>query len=102
MICLIKNHVWRILFVSPHSFHLLMPNGTFTLGVADNQQKIIYISRSLDKKTLWKVICHEIVHAFCFEYHYILDLEYEEFLADFISSYGTEIINVTDYIFKGI
>lgn len=102
MFFLIKNQIWRVQFVNPYSLYLLMPNGIFTLGVTDNQRKTIYISQDLSKQLLWKVLCHEIVHAFCFEYNYILDLEFEEFLADFISSYGTEIVNVTNYVFKGI
>lgn len=49
-----------------------------------------------------KVLCHEITHASMFSYHVQLDLSQEELIADLISTYGDEIIDITNKIFKKI
>ncbi len=51
---------------------------------------------------LKKVLCHEIVHAAMFSYNVELTLEQEELVADLIATYGEEIIEVTDQMFKKI
>ena len=49
---------------------------------------------------LKKVLCHEIVHAAMFSYGVSLSLDQEEIIADIIATYGEEIINVTNKVFK--
>lgn len=49
-----------------------------------------------------KVLCHEITHAAMFSYGIDLDLMQEEMLADLISTYGQEIICLTNKIYKRI
>lgn len=46
-----------------------------------------------------KVLCHEITHAAMFSYNVNLDYSQEELVADLISTYGDEIIEVTNRIF---
>lgn len=51
---------------------------------------------------LKKVLCHEIVHAAMFSYNVDLTLEQEELVADLIATYGEEIIDITNQMFKKI
>ncbi len=51
---------------------------------------------------LKKVLCHEIVHAAMFSYNVDLTLEQEELVADLIATYGEEIIEITNQMFKKI
>jgi len=51
---------------------------------------------------LKKVLCHEITHAAMFSYDVNLSIEQEELLADLIATYGEEIIEVTNRIFRKI
>jgi len=49
---------------------------------------------------LKKVITHEIVHAAMFSYEVYLSPDQEEIIADIIATYGEEIINITNKVFK--
>jgi hypothetical protein len=49
-----------------------------------------------------EVLCHEIVHAAMFSYNIKIDHDLEEFIANFVSRYGQQIIQVTDVMFKNI
>ena len=77
-----------------------MPNGEYTVGVSDDNQKTIFLSTSLRCQELRQVLCHEIVHAAMFSYNVFLDYQQEELLANIIATYGGEIINITDNMFK--
>ena len=43
-----------------------------------------------------KVLCHELCHVFCFSYNIRMDAEQEEFLANWIATYGREVIELLD------
>lgn len=75
-------------------------DGTYALGVCDNKIKTIYLANWLEGSMLKKVLTHEIVHAAMFSYDVYLSLEQEEVIADIIATYGEEIINVTNKVFK--
>lgn len=91
---------WHLEFV-PHDSELLMrSDGSRTIGMTDNLTKIIYIDETLHGKKLRKVLCHELTHAAIFSYGVELDIMQEELLADLIATYGEEIINITNKIFK--
>lgn len=96
----INNIFWRIKFVNPDDLVLLNFNNSYTLGSCDNVTKTIYLSRVLSGHLLKKVLCHELVHAAMFSYNVNLNIEQEEILADIITTYGEEIINVTNKVFK--
>ena len=98
----ICGQVWRIFFVSAQHPMLLTNDGTYTLGVCDDNLKSIYISLGLSKYKLYKVLCHEIVHAAMFSYNINMSIEQEEMVADLIATFGVEILNNTDKIFKDI
>lgn len=97
---LINNIYWKILFV-PAIFPLLQrPDGSFTIGSCDNLTRSIYLNENLQGQLLKKVLCHEITHAAMFSYNVNLSLEQQELIADLISTYGDEIIYITNKIFN--
>lgn len=96
----INNILWHIKFVSPNNRIFQKNNGSFTVGVCDNIAKTIYLANNLEGAMLKKVLCHEIVHAAMFSYRINLSYEQEEVIADLISTYGEEIINITNEVFK--
>ena len=49
-----------------------------------------------------KVLGHEMTHAAMFSYGVQLTYDQEELLADIISTYGKEIVMVTNKVFKKI
>ncbi len=95
-----NNILWKIKFVNPYDPILLIPNGLHTFGVCDNITKTIYLSQDLQGKFLKKVLCHELVHAAMFSYNLLLTIDQEELIADIIATYGEEIINITNKVFK--
>ena len=96
----INNEIWRIKFSNPTNSIFLMFDGSYTHGVCDNKTKTIYLADNLHGYLLKKVLCHEIVHAAMFSYDVKLNYDEEELLADLIATYGEEIINVTNKVFK--
>ena len=93
---------WRVRIVPPTYPMLLTDKNTFTLGCCDNSTKTIYIADGLDEGKFRKVLAHEVTHAAMFSYNVILTLDQEELLADIFSTYGDEIIAVTNKVFKKI
>ena len=96
----INNERWFIKFTSPYNKIFLMPNGEYTKGVCDDNTKTIYLAETLEGKLLKKVLCHEIVHASMFSYNVFLGYEEEELLANIIATYGAEIIDHANDMFK--
>lgn len=97
---LINNVYWKLAFVAPHFPLLQRTNGEFTIGACDNLTRTIYINELLQSDLLKKVLCHEIVHAAMFSYNVDLTIEQEQLVADLISTYGEEIIYITNKIFN--
>ena len=97
---LINNVYWKLAFVAPHFPLLQRVNGEFTIGACDNLTRTIYINNLLQGDLLKKVLCHEIVHAAMFSYNVDLTIEQEQLVADLISTYGEEIIYITNKIFN--
>ncbi len=97
---LINNVYWKLAFV-PSNFPLLQRlNGQYTIGACDNLTRTIYINQNLQGALLKKVLCHQITHAAMFSYNVDLTVEQEELIADLISTYGQEIIYITNKIFN--
>jgi len=91
---------WRISYVAPTHNMLYRSDGSLALGMCDNDSRMIYINEILDNAYLKRVMCHEITHAAMFSYNVNLSLEQEELLADLVATYGEEIIDITNKIFK--
>ena len=97
---IINGVYWKLAFVAPHFPLLQRVNGEFTIGACDNLTRTIYINEMLQGALLQKVLCHEITHAAMFSYNVSLTLEQEELVADLISTYGEEIVYITNKIFN--
>lgn len=97
---LINNVYWKLSFVPPNFPLLQRLNGDFSIGACDNLTRTIYINETLRGNLLRKVLCHEITHAAMFSYNINLSLEQQELIADLISTYGDEIIYITNKIFN--
>ena len=91
---------WKIKFTYPWDNVFKLKNGQYTIGMCDNNTKTIYLAQNLEGSLLKKVLCHEIVHAAMFSYGIYLSLDQEEVIADIIATYGDEIIQITDKVFK--
>ena len=98
----INDEEWSILIVPPSHYGLQRHDGTYAIGVCDDNEKTIYISEGLNPKLMKQVLSHEITHAAMFSYNVDLSLENEELLADLIATYGQEIIHITNKIFHRI
>ena len=96
---LINGIYWKLAFVSPDYPLLQRMSGEFSIGACDNLTRTIYINETLTGKLLKKVLCHEITHAAMFSYNVQLNLEQEQLIADLISTYGEEIVYITNKIF---
>ena len=102
MMFTINNEMWYIDLV-PYNYHMLKkPNGTYALGVCSDDRKTIYIRNELPPALEKRVLCHEIVHAAMFSYDIFLDEAQEELMADIIATYGEEIIDITNMLFKNL
>ena len=93
---------WQIIQVSANHPKLFRSDGSLSIGSCDNISKTIYLNENLRGNKLKQVLCHEITHAAMFSYEVNLTIEQEELLADLIATYGEEIIDVTNRIFRKI
>lgn len=98
----INGEYWQILLVAPYDVALLMPNGNYALGACNDADKTIYISNALHGEMFEQVLCHELVHASMFAYNVMLGYDEEELIAEIISVFGEEIIDITDMMFERI
>lgn len=99
---LINGQIWHLQVVPPTYPALLTSSGTFTLGCCDSNIMTIFIADGLSDFKFRKVLCHELTHAAMFSYDVELTLDQEELLADIISTYGYEIIYITNKVFRKI
>ena len=98
----INGEQWWIVLVMPYDVALLMPNGDFALGACSDATKTIYISNELHGEIFEQVLCHELVHASMFAYNIMLEHHEEELIAEIVSIFGEEIIDITDIMFEKI
>lgn len=96
---LINNVYWKLAFVNPDFPLLQRLSGEYSIGACDNLTRTIYINNTLQGDLLKKVLCHQITHAAMFSYNVDLSVAQEELVADLISTYGEEIIYITNKIF---
>ncbi len=97
MIFSINGLIWEIVLVSPNHPALTQPNGEQAIGCCNRAEQTIYISAAVARSPLYReVLYHEIAHAAISSYGYLLPVREEEFLAEFISSHGDEILAIVD------
>lgn len=93
---IINGIEWEIVFTSSYSTDLTRSDGSITVGMTDFNTKCVYLSKSLRGAFLRRVMAHELVHCFCFSYNISMPIEEEEFMADWISLYGTDLVYLLD------
>ena len=98
----INGYNWDIVWVSPNSDNLRRSDGSITVGVTDWNTKCVYLSKSLKGAFLRRVLAHELCHCFCFSYNISIPIEQEEFMADWISLYGTDLVYLLDDLIQTI
>ena len=98
----INGSEWDLKLVNKGNKMLRRSDGSYTIGVSDNNTKTIYIYSGLNEYMFYKVLCHELTHCFSFEFDLYIPLEIEEMIADFMSRYGQDIIYLADNIMKSI
>ena len=98
----INGEQWRVVIVPPYDPGLLMPDGEFALGACHDDLKTIFITTEVCDEDFQLVLCHELVHAFMFAYNVALDIDDEERLAEIISVFGDDIVDLTDHLFQQI
>lgn len=87
---------WQIKFVAANNSKLFRSDGSQTVGMTDWNSTTVYLANNLHGRYLEKVLCHELCHCICFSYDIRMDIEQEEFLADWISKYGRQVIDLLD------
>lgn len=92
----INGRDWDIVFVPSKSKHLMRSDGSITVGVTDGNYDTVFISNDVSDEFLRKILCHELVHCFSFSFNLDIPIQEEERMADFIASYGAEIIYLLD------
>ena len=87
---------WNVVFVHPMSKELLRSDKSRTVGVTDWGKRTVFLSDMLYGAFLRKVIAHELVHCFMMSYSIHIPIEEEEFIADWVATYGTDLIYLLD------
>lgn len=93
---IINNRLWNVKFVNAASEKLHRSDGSLTVGVTDGNDNCVYLSDLLSGELLKKVLCHELCHCFMMSYNISIPIEQEEFLADWISIHGEDLIYLLD------
>lgn len=89
---------WKIRYVDLDSPMLSRSDGSKTVGMTDWNTCTVYLANKLRGRYLERVLCHELCHCICFSYNIKMNIEQEEFLADWISLYGRQVIDLLDDI----
>lgn len=93
---------WEIEFVRSASGKLMRSDGSTSLAVTDWNDRTIYVSDKPKNGYLRKILSHELCHCFCFSYNIHMPIEQEEYLADWISLYGADLIYLLDDLMANI
>ena len=91
---------WNLSLVEPYSDNLKRSDNTFTLGVTDNNTKTVYINNRVSHSMFDKILCRELCHVASFAYNLHIDIQTEEIIADFLSTYGREIFYIADDLLR--
>lgn len=92
----INNRIWYVVFTASNSPKLRRSDNSLTVGVTDDNDGCVYLSDVLRGEFLRKVLCHELVHCFMFSYSIHISIQEEEYIANWVATYGTDLITLLD------
>ena len=98
----ISGTIWHVVFKNPSDGQLERSDGTISVGVTDRNTRCIYLSSALQGKFLRKVLIHEVCHAICMTYDLYMPIEQEEYLCDFVATYGDQVFDIVDGMINAI
>ena len=98
----INGITWYMIRVRSDSPMLMRSDGSITVGMCDRETQTIYVSDALHGRFLRKVLLHEICHSAMFSYGIDMFVDQEELFCNLLSTYGDEIIAITDSVFKAL
>lgn len=93
---------WDMIFVNPNSDKLRRSDDSMTHAVTDWNDRAVYVSTLPSGAFLRKIVCHELCHCFCFSFDIHMPIEQEEYLADWISRYGEDLIYLLDDLMRSV
>lgn len=102
MMLVINEIPWIVRFVNPSNKALRRSDGSLSVGCTDAGKQTIYLSDALRGDFMRKVLTHEMVHVVCFSYGILVDIDTEELIADFLATYGNEVMTVCESILDRI
>ena len=97
---IINGEVWRVKLVPAGHPALRRPDGSVSVGCCDDSRKTIFIDENIRGGFFIEVLGHEVTHAAMFSYNVSLTIEQEEIIADIISTYGEQIVYITNKVFN--
>lgn len=83
---------WSVEFVEADHPALKIDKAHYTVGCCDTILLTIFLNKNLSGYYLKKVLYHELVHAYLYSYHIVLNDTTEEVFANLIASYSDFII----------
>lgn len=98
----INGHSWNIEFVPVTSPFLTRSDGSQSVGVTDANTSTVYLSNRLKGAFLRRVTAHELCHCFCFSFNIHMPMEQEEYMADWISLHGADLVYLLDDLMRGL
>lgn len=87
---------WNIQYVNSDNHKLIRSDGSRTVGMTDWNTCTVYLDHNLRGAYLERVLCHELCHCICFSYGIHMSIRQEELLADWVSLYGREVVELLD------
>lgn len=97
---IVNEIYWNVEFVESGSYYLRRSDGSITIGMTNGNTHTVYLDRHLKGYMLDKVLAHELCHVFCFSYNVYMNIDEEEFMADWISRYGRDLVYLLDNLMR--
>ena len=100
MYFVINGRKWDVKRVQRGNSYLRRKDGTYSLASTDNDTSTVYVLESVQGRLRERVMLHEVSHCVCFSYGIKIPIEQEEFLADWMSVHGQEVIRCVQEIWS--